>query len=215
MTIVGLVNDMRDDGLTASIEPTMYMPFVQAGQSTLVDRVDVAIRTTGAPAAFAPTLHGITRTLDDRLPVYRIQTLTDAVSDAVSRPRLYAIVMAFLACFTMGVTGIGLYATLAHDVGRRRRELAIRIALGAAAGSIVWLVVRDIATVVGAGLALGVLAGVAGSRVVSSLLFGLAPADPVTFAAAAFVVVIAATGAFVGPIRRALRFDPAQALRAD
>ena len=209
--IVAVVDDMKYQGLAAPRAGSIYVPWSRAptGVSYLV------VRTAGDPMALAPAVRDLILTLNPTLPVPDIRTLEDHVAGSIADRRLRVLPAAGFAALALAVAMVGLFGALARAVAERRHELAIRSAVGASPGRLVLLVLRSALAVTGAGLAAGLLAAAATGRGLASLLYGVGPYDPVTFAAAAAAVVLAALAASAIPARRAARLDPMVVLRAD
>ena len=209
--IVAVVDDMKYQGLAAPRAGSIYVPWSRAptGVSYLV------VRTAGDPMALAPAVRDLILTLNPTLPIPDIRTLEDHVAGSIADRRLRVLPAAGFAALALAVAMVGLFGALARAVAERRHELAIRSAVGASPGRLVRLVLRSALAVTGAGLAAGLLAAAATGRGLASLLYGVGPYDPVTFAAAAAAVVLAALAASAIPARRAARLDPMVVLRAD
>ena len=209
--IVAVVDDMKYQGLAAPRAGSIYVPWPRAptGVSYLV------VRTAGDPMALAPAIRDLIRTLNPTLPVPEVRTLEDHVAGSIAARRLRVLPAAGFAALALAVAMVGLFGALARAVAERRHELAIRAAVGASPGRLVRLVLRSALAVTGAGLAAGLLAAAATGRGLASLLYGVGPYDPATFAAAAATVVLAALAASAIPVRRAARLDPMVVLRAD
>ena len=209
--IVAVVDDMKYQGLAAPRAGSIYVPWSRAptGVSYLV------VRTAGDPMALAPAVRDLILTLNPTLPVPDIRTLEDHVAGSIADRRLRVLPAAGFAALALAVAMVGLFGALARAVAERRHELAIRSAVGASPGRLVRLVLRSALAVTGAGLAAGLLAAAATGRGLASLLYGVGPYDPVTFAAAAAAVVLASLAASAIPARRAARLDPMVVLRAD
>ena len=209
--IVAVVGDMKYQGLAAPRAGSIYVPWPRAptGVSYLV------VRTAGDPMALAPAIRDLIRTLNPSLPVPEVRSLEDHVAGTIADRRLRVLPAAGFASLALAVAMVGLFGALARAVAERRHELAIRAAVGASPGRLVRLVLRSALAVTGAGLAAGLLAAAATGRGLASLLYGVGPYDPATFAAAAAAVVLAALAASAIPARRAARLDPMVVLRAD
>ena len=209
--VIAVVDDMKYAGLAAPRGGSIYVPWarVPTGVSHLV------VRTTGDPMALAPAVRDLIRTLNPSLPAPDVRSLEDHVAGSIAERRLRALPAAGFAALALAVAMVGLFGALARAVAERRQELAVRAAVGASPGRLVRLVLRSAVAVTGAGLAAGLPAAAATGRGLSSLLYGVGPYDPATFAAVAAVVVLTALGASAIPARRAARLDPMVALRAD
>ena len=209
--IVAVVDDMKYQGLAAPRAGSIYVPWLRAptGVSHLV------VRTTGDPMALASAIRDLIRTLNPSLPVPDVRSLEDHVAGSIADRRLRVLPAAGFAALALAVAMVGLFGALARAVAERRHELAIRAAVGASPARLVRLVLRSALAVTGVGLATGLLAAAATGRGLASLLYGVGPYDPVTFAAAVAAVVLAAVVATAIPARRAARLDPMIALRAE
>lgn len=209
--VVAVVADVKHQGLDAPRAGSVYVPWqrVPTGVSHLV------IRTTGDPLALAPTIRDLVRTLDPSLPAPEVRTLADHVAGSISDQRLTVVPAAGFAVLALAVATAGLFGTLARAVAERRRELAVRAAVGASPGRLLRHVLRDGLAVAGIGLGAGLPAAAATGRGLGSLLHGVSPYDPLTFGAIAAAVVLAALAASAVPALRAARLDPLTELRAD
>jgi ABC-type antimicrobial peptide transport system permease subunit len=209
--IVGYVRDAVYRSLRDPVPPTMYIPYAQ--QPEPPSSMSVSVRTGGgSPALLAKDLAAAIA------PVHRdlamtFRPLADQVDAALTQERVVAMLSGFFGGLALLLAGLGLYGVTSYAVSRRRTEIGIRMALGAAPAGVIGLVLRRVAILV----ALGVIGGAAISlwagRFVATLLYGLQPRDPLTLVAAAGV--LGAIGALAGwlPARRASRIDPAQVLR--
>ena len=209
--VIAVVDDMKYQGLAAPRAGSVYVPWqrVPTGVSHLV------VRTTGDPLALAPAVRDLIRTLDPSLPVPEVRTLADHVAGSIADRRLRALPAAGFAALALAVAMIGLFGALTRAVAERRQELAIRAAVGASPGRLVRLVMESSLIVSGAGLILGTMMAAATGRGLASLLYGISPYDPATFATVAGGVSLAALAASIIPARRAARLDPMTALRVE
>ena len=212
--VVGIVEDIRQFGLDQPPGSEMFiLDFVSAPPG--FGGTYFAVRTEGAPLAIGAHVRTIVRELDSSATVNNVATMEQIVSNAVSGPRLYAVLLGTFAAVAVALAAIGIYGVLAFIVTHRAREIGIRMALGARPAAVVSLVVRQSAVHV----VIGVIAGIGGaallSRYLQGLLFGVAPLDPLTFAAAGSSFTLVALGAAYRPARRAAQVDPVVALRAE
>jgi len=211
-TVIGVVADVHHEDLTATPTPAMYTP-----QSQLTDSYLVALikSSTPDPEALVAPARAVFRGLDPSVPLYDIATLPALVEES-SAERLF--VMRLLAAFAgvaVLLAAIGLYGVVSHGVAQRTREVGVRMALGAQARDVMALMLAGGMKLVAAGVAGGLVAAALTTRFLGSLIFGVSPLDPVTFATAAAVLTFVALIAHWVPVRRALRIDPASALRAE
>jgi ABC-type antimicrobial peptide transport system permease subunit len=158
-------------------------------------------------------IRGTVNRRDAGLPLYNVTTMERVIDQAVFSERMLAVLSAAFGVLATLLAAVGLYGLMAYTVARRTREIGIRIALGAERASVVWLVLRDVVLLTGAGIAIGLPAAVGLGRVVSSQLFGLSAADPFTILAAACTLGLAGLAAGYVPARRAARVEPVRALR--
>lgn len=208
-TVVGVTDDFQDEQLDAAAGPMLLVPHSQVALPAMT----VLIRTSLPAATIAPAIRGTVKSMDSALPAPEIQLVEASRTAAAAGARFNtALLGAFAAiAFVLAVTGV--YAVLAFTAIERRRELAVRLALGASAREIVRLLVTGGLMLTGIGIALGLVAAAGVTRVLRSLLYDVAPHDPATFALAAIVLLAAATLACYLPARRAGRLDPVSVLR--
>jgi putative ABC transport system permease protein len=209
LEIVGLARDSVYESLRDAMPPSMYLPF----SFVPLFGVSISARVAkGSPAHLANDVEAAIRRVDPHLAV-TVRSLDAQIGATLVRERLMAILSAFFGGLALLLAGLGLYGVTAYAVGRRRAEIGIRLALGAAPGSVVRLVLRRVAFLVLFGVAMGAIAGFWVARLTESLLFGLRPHDPLSFALAALVLAAAGLLAAWLPARRAARIDPAVVLR--
>ena len=209
--VVGVVGDMKYQGLDSPRASSVYIPWqrVPTGVSHLV------VRTTDDPMALAPVIRDLVRTLNPSLPVPDVRTLADHVAGSIADRRLRVVPAVGFAGLALAVAMVGLFGTLTRAVAERRRELAIRAALGASPMRLLRHVMRNSLIIAGSGLVAGLLGAAATGRGLGSLLYGVSPYDPVTFGTVAVVAVLAVLAASALPARRAARLDPMRILRAE
>ncbi|HVE78695.1 MAG TPA: ABC transporter permease [Gemmatimonadaceae bacterium] len=208
--VVGIVGDVREDGVAEEAAPILYFPFDQAppGGFTTV------IKTAGATAPVLAAARAALRDLDPELPIYNVRTMEERVAESVAQPRFYTVLLGGFAAVALLLAAVGIYGVMSYSVGQRTGEIGVRMALGARPGDVQRLVVRQGMTLAIVGVAIGVAAALASGRVMASMLFGVKASDPVTFAAVLAVLSGAALLACWLPARRAARVDPMTALRA-
>jgi putative ABC transport system permease protein len=216
-TVVGVVGDVRHRGLTASPRPEMFLPYAQfpAGTGTAPPSMHVVLRTQGDPAALASALGAAVAAIDPDVPLSAVQTMEGAMGSWAAERRLVMLLVSGFALVALVLGSVGIYGVMAHVVAQREREIGVRMALGALPGQILRLVVSQSAWLVGAGIVAGTIGALAVTRVLAGLLFQVRPTDPLTFLGTAFVLILAAAGATLVPALRAVRTDPAHALRSD
>jgi ABC-type antimicrobial peptide transport system permease subunit len=170
--------------------------------------MNVVLRTSGDPSALAAAARREVHDLDPDLPVYRLRTMEERVSESLARRRFAMLLLTLFAALALGLAVVGVYGVMAYLVSQGTRELGIRLALGAAPSAILALILKRGMTVAVAGIAAGVAAALVLTRFMQSLLFQIQPADPLTFAAIPVVLAAAAAAAVFVPARRASRIDP-------
>jgi putative ABC transport system permease protein len=209
--IVGVVGDVRALALDAEAAPEFYVP---AAQLSISDMTVVA-RTEGSPAPLQADARALVTAIDSNVPVYRVRTLEDAIRQSIQQPRFNALLLGLFGGVALLLTGVGLYGVLGYVVAMRTREIVIRMALGARRADILGMIVRRGLGLSLSGVVVGVAAALGVTRLFRSLLFAVAPTDPLAFAAAALALSVVAFAASAVPAWRATRLDPMQALRAE
>ena len=212
LEIVGVVADAKYRNLREQAPQTVYLPLSQS--SSMVQRT-FCVRASGIPGNLITAIRHEVRGLDPNLPVFDIKTFEDQVNESVSQERLVATLSSFFGFFALLLASLGLYGVMAYSVARRTREIGIRMALGAQTGNVLRLVLRETLLLVLIGIALGLPAALAATRLTKGLLFGLTATDPFTIALATLVMIAVASLAGWIPARRAARVDPMVALRCE
>jgi len=209
--VVGIVADVKESELSEPARPEMYAAFPQ----TPWPFFSVVVRADRDPAALAGAVRTSLTRLDPEQPPGDVQTLTHYVRLATAQPRFTAMLAGAFAAIATLLAGLGIYGVLAYGVAQRRREIGIRMALGAQPGDVRRLVMSQAAVLGAAGLAAGVASALLLTRTLSSLLFGVTASDPATFGAGCALLMGVVVAAAYLPARRATRVDPMVALRAD
>ncbi len=207
--VVGVVGDVRTAGLMNAAGMTMYFPHAQRPTPGM----RIAVRHAGGPAAAA--LRDVLRELDPDVPLAGVRTMDEVISHAVAFPRAITLVLAAFAAVALFLAALGLYGILAFQVTERRREIGIRVALGAGSRNVLTDVIGHGLRLLALGLGFGVPAALLGGRFIASQLFQTTTRDPATFVTVALVLLAAALAASALPAWRALRVDPATALRLE
>lgn len=211
--IVGLATDAVYRSLRSPIPPTMYFPFAQREDPQ--SSVSLSVRSAGAaPATLARSVVSAIADVDRNLTM-SVRTLQYQVETSLLQERLVATLSAFFGALALLLAGLGLYGVTSYSVNRRRTELGIRMALGAAPRGVLQLVLRRVTLMVGCGVVIGALVSWWASRFVETLLYGLKPQDPLTLGAGIAVLVTIGLMAGWVPARRAARIDPAVVLREE
>lgn len=209
--IVGIVGSVRENGLTEEPSPAIYRAYAQMP----FPQVAVVMRSDGEPLALADAAASVVRELDPDQPIAQVRTMEQVVAETVARPRFNLYLLAGFAGTALLLAAIGLYGIISFSVAQRRQEIALRVALGARRGTVLRQVVGEGMGLMLLGLLLGLGAALLATRVMASLLFGVAATDPPTLAAtAAFLLAVALVACWL-PARRALRVSPMAALRVE
>ncbi|MEO8199906.1 MAG: ABC transporter permease [Gemmatimonadota bacterium] len=210
-TVIGIVGDVRFDTIDSIPVPDAYASYNQAPRSRLM----LFISTKGSPAQVAGPVRQAIRELVPAYPVYDIQTMSARVAASSARARFSAILLGFFAAIALALAVVGIYGVMAFAVVQRTREIGIRIALGAAQGQVLRMVIGEGVTLAAIGAIIGIVAALALTRVLASLLFNVVPSDPTTYVALTLLLGGTALAAVYVPARRAARVDPVEALKGE
>ena len=209
--VVGVIGNTRRSNLAGSPEAAFYIPLAQLmwGTPTL------AVRTAGDPNAIAPEIRRVLASMDSDAPLYDVRTLEDYLVLDLGRARFQAVLLGLFAGLALLLTAVGLYGVMAYTVAQRTQEMGIRVALGASRRDVLRMVFEKSFSLTAVGLLVGVAGASALTRLLSSLLYEVKPADPMTFAIVAVLLVVTSTLASYLPARRAAEVEPMVALRYD
>ncbi len=210
-TIVGIVGDVRQTGLDRDPQDAVYLPFQQFPGYTAT----LFVRTMGDPAALQQQVRAAARSVDPETAFSNVRTLTEIRDSALAQPRLTTMLLGLFAAVALAITATGLSGLIAYSVSQRTREIGIRIALGAERKGVLAMILRQGLTSVAIGLGVGIVGALALARLVSGLLFGIEPTDPICFVGSAAVLVMVAMLACLVPAQRATTIEPITALRAE
>jgi putative ABC transport system permease protein len=191
----------------------VYVPYAQGAEGAT--SLSLVVAASGNPTGLASAVRDSVWQVDRDQPVVNISTLESSAGNAAAQPRLQATLLAGFAALAVLLAAIGIYGVLSYSVSQSTREIGIRIALGALRRDVVAMVLKQSLRLAGLGLAIGILASLALTRVLRTLLFGVSATDPVVFGAIAAVVAAVALLASLVPARQAARLDPMAALRRD
>ena len=205
-TIVGVVGTVHSNDLIAAPEGTIYFPW-SLSSATLV------VRTANDPLSLAQTIREQVRAVDANQPVYDIKTMDERLARSLEARRFAAMLLGLFAALALLLAAIGLYGVIAYLVTQRRHEIGIRVALGASRADVLRLVLRQAVQLALLGVAVGLAAAFALTRLMASLLYGVSATDPLTFAAICVILITVALMASYVPARRATKIDPMAALR--
>jgi predicted permease len=208
--IVGVVGDVRDDGLDTPVAPRIYRALYQDADSNELAVFLRSASDSGLKQAVTRIVHAV----DPELPVYGVRTMPEMMAASLARRRFSLFLMAVFGALALFLASIGIYGVMACAVSQRAQEFSIRMALGADARDILLLALRPGVVLTLAGVALGLAAALGATRLMASLLFGVSPADPITFLAVSVSLALVALLACWIPARRAVRIQPVVALRS-
>ncbi|MEJ2203901.1 MAG: ABC transporter permease [Gemmatimonadota bacterium] len=210
-TIVGVVGDARRSGPDAPVRPAVFQPLAQSPRAD----VEVLVRTTADPLSLALGVRAAINAVDRDLPVSHVRTLAQATGDLLAQRRFVSWLLGVFALAAMVLAAVGIFGVMAYVVGRRTREIGIRVALGANRPRVLTGILGEGMLQAGSGLVVGTLASLALARVVRSQVFGLSSTDPTTFVAASALLLLVAALACMVPARRAASVDAVVALREE
>ena len=213
LTIVGVVDDVRQYGPSRAARPAVYKPFEQTGQRFFLSHVSYVVRTSSDPAGIIGSLRTALRDTDRNQAATSIALMDDVVFRATAEPRFHTRLLGTFAVLALILAAIGVYGVLGYSVAQRTHEIGVRMALGARAAAIVWMVLRTTLWMGAAGVVLGTAGAYAATGLLTPYLFETTSTDLATFAAVAATMLAAALAAGAIPARRATRIDPLVALR--
>ncbi len=209
--IVGLVGRVHGFSLNSNPFPTMYFSVNQWPRRTM----SIVVKASSEPTSVAGIVRNVVREIDPNVPVAKIATMTDVISNSIAQPRRTTLLLGGFAAVALLLATLGLYGVLAFFVNQRTHELGVRVALGAGSTSVLVLVLRRGMLLMGIGLVLGVVGAATSTRFLQSMLFEVGTTDLLTFVVVSVVLVTVATAACLIPALRATRVDPLTALRSE
>jgi putative ABC transport system permease protein len=212
-TVVGVVDELRLVGPDEREAP--FTVLVPRGPNQAAAFTTIAIATRGDPRPLFPALRTAVHEVDPRQPISGIRLATDAYAEPVSLPRFLLVVMSTLSGIAVVLVMIGIHGLLSYQIVQRRREIGVRIALGATSRGLWRAVAGEGMVLVLAGAVVGVSVALSGAGIIRGVLYGVQPADPVTLLGALAATVVAAGLACVRPVARACRTNPVEVLRAE
>jgi predicted permease len=212
ITVVGVVSDLRREGLTGALDPQVYLA---AAQTELypVRLADLALRVAGDPARVIKPLQTAVWSIDPEQPLANVRTLAETIDSGLAARRFQTILLILFAGLAMALALVGVYGVVSAMVAQRTQEIGLRMALGARASQVARMIVGESLIPSVLGLVAGLIGAVAMARAMSGLVFGIAAIDPMTFAVAPFALVVAVALASLNPALRAARVEPTTALR--
>jgi putative ABC transport system permease protein len=208
-TIVGITTSIRHSGLGADADPELFSSYLQGPWSVM----SFLVRTRGNPEELAPAIRSQLWSIDKEQPISRMKTMDHILAESLAGRRFNLILLGSFAGVALLLALIGIYGVISYAVTQRTGEIAIRMALGARRSAVWTLVLQQGVALSAAGIAIGIVASLAFTRLMSSMLFHIRPVDPLTLAAVAAIVLATALVATFLPALRATRIDPMQALR--
>jgi putative ABC transport system permease protein len=218
LTVTGIVKNAKQGDWTSPIYPEVYLAALQ-NHAFLTDPaahfayLTLVVRTAGDPAALAPAVKQTVWSFDRNLPVSEVLTMDGVVADATAEPRFEMLLLGIFAGIALVLAAVGIYGVMSYSVTRRTQEIGIRLSLGASQADVLRMVVRQGMTLALAGAAAGVAGALLLSRLMAGMLYGVRPADPLTYGGVATLLGLVALVATYVPARRATRVDPMTALR--
>lgn len=207
--IVGVVGDVKHYGLHTESRREMYVPYLQRPRHFMT----LVVRARSEPIVLAQVVREAVRKVDKDQPVFNVRTMETLLSKSVSRPRFGGLLLAIFSAVGLVLAAAGIYGVISYSVSRRTHEIGIRMALGAVRSDVLKMVLRQGLRLTLAGLAVGMVVAFVLSRVISSLLYGVSPTDPLTFVGVSLFLAGVALIACYIPARRAAKIDPMEALR--
>lgn len=208
-TVVGVVRHVRSANHAETGEGHLYLPYMQHPQGMIYS----VVRTAAGPNMLMNQMRDAVRSLDQDVPVSKVQSVDELLSKSLARPRFNVMMIGALATVALILASIGLYGVMSYLVQQRAREIGIRMALGGQPAHVRWMVVRESLTIALIGVGVGTVASVALSGAVSGMLYGVNPTDVFTFGSVALFLLVVAVVASIGPVRRATGVAPLEVLR--
>jgi predicted permease len=215
-TVVGVVGDIKQTSLREEASPKMFVPYTQIGtqiESNTIRSMQYAVRAVGEPVSIAENLRPAVHTVDPDLPVANFAMLTTLVNDSMATDRFLMLQFGAFGALSLILATIGMYGVISYSVTQRTAEIGLRIALGAGRDQIFIMILRQGSRVVCSGIAIGLIAAFATTRVMTRFLYGVRPTDPITFASVALLQLVVALLACYLPARKAMSINPVTALR--
>jgi predicted permease len=213
VTIVGIVSDIKQMGAEKPVKPEMYMPFQQVASQPWYAPNDLVVRTSVDPKSLVAGITAKVHEVDADQPVSNVRTMKDVLGEEFGQRETGTTLLGIFAALALILSAIGLYGVLAYFVSQRIPEFGVRMALGAQSRDILWIVLKRGMGLALLGLAIGLVASLALTRLLQSLLFEVSASDPFIFGGIALLLAAVAFAACVIPARRAMKIDPMVALR--
>jgi putative ABC transport system permease protein len=211
LTVVGVVGDVHQVRLESDPAPEIYVSYLQAPGGNM----NLVVRSEGAPERLVPALRAAVRAVEREQPVYNVLTMSQLVGRTVAPRRISMLLLNAFAALALALAAVGIYGVMAYGVAQRRREIGVRMALGARRGDVLRLVVGQGMALALAGVGVGLLAALGVTRALAGLLYGVSRTDPIVFAGLSTLLVVVALVACWLPARRASGIDPLTALHRE
>jgi putative ABC transport system permease protein len=221
LTIIGVIKDAKQEDWTAAPLSEVYLDafqsadFLGSAGSGAASYITLVVRTAGDPAALSSAVRSAVWSLDANLPISNVLTMDEAVAKANAQPRFEMLLLGIFAAIALVLAAVGIYGVMSYSVSRRTHEIGIRISLGASRSDVLRLVLRQGLILALAGSAVGIVSALILARLMTKLLYGISPNDPVTFIAVAALLLIVSLVACYVPARRAMQVDPVTAMRCE
>ena len=211
MTVVGVARDVRHYGVDEEPRPGVYQPIRQLP----LNNMHAALRTTGTPAEIMAQARAVTVEMDPELPIFEEETMSAKMEESLWTRRATSWIIATFSGIALLLAVAGLYGVISYSVGQRRKEISIRMALGAQGEQVRWEVLRQGVGIVLVGVVLGLAGAFAGAQIVSGILVGVSARDPMVYLGVTLLLLLVAAAANYLPARRAASLEPAGVLREE
>jgi predicted permease len=217
VTVVGIVADVRHNGITEVIKEKFYVPHRQWHKSigNPIRSMALVVKTSTDPMGLVGPIRQEIRNLDANLPVANVRAMSEVVGATLSSPRFTGFLLVTFAAIALALSAIGIYGVLSYLVSRRTREIGIRLAIGAGRAQVLRMVLGNGLTLAFAGVVLGLALALVSARFMRSMLYGVGPADPLTFASVGITLSLVALLSSLVPAWRAMRVNPVVALKTE
>jgi putative ABC transport system permease protein len=215
LTIVGVVEDVKQQGLSKKVGAAIYQPYLQVIRPFFLSHMSFVVKASSPAETLAPSMRSVLREVDKDLPVQSIATMNSIMAATTAEPRFQARLLGTFAVLALALAMVGTYGVLAYFVAQRTREIGVRMALGAQRINVLRMLLRNALGIAGTGIVVGGVGALAATRLLANFLFEVKPLDPEIFALVALTLVVAAICASYIPARRAMRVDPMVALREE
>ncbi len=213
LTVIGIVDDVRQEGPSRPAHAAIYQPYLQVRSAFFLSHMTFAVRSVSDPLSVGPAMRGALRAVDRNQPAVSVALMEDVLGTATAEPRFQTRLLGTFAILAVMLALIGTYGVLAYSVAQGTHEIGVRMALGARSRTLVWMVLRRTLVLSAIGIVLGMAGAFATTQLLGTLLFEITPTDPATFSMVATAILIAALAAGFIPAQRAARVDPLVALR--